>query len=58
MKIQKNSTTVSPFSGVSFVDNEFDKSGLSQQFSASFKKGTTWRVKMLPPFDQCFGERV
>ncbi len=30
MKIQKNSSTVSPFSGVSFVNNEFDKSGLSQ----------------------------
>ena len=30
MKIQKISSTVSPFSGISYVNNEFDKSGLSQ----------------------------
>ena len=30
MKIQKNSVTVSPFSGIAFVNNEFNKSGLSQ----------------------------
>jgi hypothetical protein len=30
MKIQKNSSPVSPFSGIAFVNNEFDKSGLSQ----------------------------
>jgi hypothetical protein len=30
MKIQKNSSPVSPFSGIAFVNNEFDKSGLPQ----------------------------
>jgi hypothetical protein len=30
MKIQKNASLVSPFSGISFVNNEFVKSGLSQ----------------------------
>jgi hypothetical protein len=30
MKIQIKSTTVSPFSGIAYVNNEFDKSGLSQ----------------------------
>lgn len=30
MKIQKNSVPVSPFSGIAFVNNEFNKSGLSQ----------------------------
>ncbi len=30
MKIQINSTTVSPFSGISYVNNEFEKSGLMQ----------------------------
>lgn len=30
MKIQKNSTQVSPFSGISFVNAEFDKSGLGK----------------------------
>ena len=30
MKIQKKSTTVSPFSGIAFVNNEFDKSGMCQ----------------------------
>lgn len=30
MKIQKNSSPVSPFSGIAFVNNEFDKSGLGQ----------------------------
>jgi len=30
MKIQKKSSTVSPFSGIAFVNNEFEKSGLSQ----------------------------
>jgi hypothetical protein len=30
MKIQKISSTVSPFSGISFVNNEFENSGMSQ----------------------------
>jgi len=30
MKIQKNSSTVSPFSGIAFVNNEFNKSGMCQ----------------------------
>jgi len=30
MKLQKISTNVSPFSGISFVNNEFDKVGMSQ----------------------------
>lgn len=30
MKIQKISSTVSPFAGISFVDNEFNKSGMCQ----------------------------
>ena len=30
MKIQKKSSTISPFAGISFIDNEFEKSGLNQ----------------------------
>ncbi len=30
MKIQKISTTVSPFAGISYVNNEFNASGMSQ----------------------------
>ena len=30
MKIQKNSIPVSPFSGIAFINNEFNKSGLAQ----------------------------
>ncbi len=30
MKIQKNSSNVSPFSGIAFIDNEFEESGLRQ----------------------------
>jgi len=36
MKVQKISTTVSPFSGVSFVNYEFDKSRLSQLIDKEF----------------------
>ena len=30
MKLQKNTSTFSPFAGISFVNNEFDKSGMTQ----------------------------
>jgi hypothetical protein len=30
MKVQKISTTISPFAGISFVNNEFNKVGLTQ----------------------------
>jgi len=30
MKVQINSSTISPFAGISYVNNEFDKSGISQ----------------------------
>ena len=38
MKIQKTSTNVSPFAGISFVNNEFEKVGMCQLIDSVFKK--------------------
>jgi len=36
MKIQKYTNTISPFSGISFVNHFFNKSGLSQLIDKLF----------------------
>jgi len=43
MKIQINSTTVSSFSGIPYVNNEFDKSGLSQLIDKELGARTSTR---------------
>src|SRR5665811_936056 len=41
MKVQKISSTISPFSGISFVNNEFKESGLSQLIDNVLGKRTS-----------------
>ena len=41
MKVQKNTSTFSPFAGISFVNNEFDKSGMTQLIDKELVMSTT-----------------